>query len=263
MDNQQITPKAFFDAIDFTSDGESVPEDSGIVEFSGNAPQARKKEKNNPFSVIEQKLCLPEGSTAEALDALKKLKRCADGASQGAQAVQKEANDIVARQQQADLGSVAIDQELLRADRERIRKESFELYDSVKEIYETMRDAFVGLATPTPAMCTAMATMVNSMQQTLEKLVKVNQMLREETEHYTERYVKPELNPDAPPEEQEYDYNPAQMADLVERWTIEAEENVAKQLELEVQARDAAKMAGDGGVAENLIGHEEALPAKT
>lgn len=240
MPSDEIDPSEFFSSIDFTSDGETVPDDSGNVGFS---KEGVVKSRPNPFSAIEQKLRIPEGSTKDALDALATLKKCTKGVADSATAVQKQAVAVVAKTQQASQGLQAIDMELLRADREQIRKEAFDMYENAKELFDAMKDTFMTTVSPPPAMCTAIATMLNSVQQSLDKLLKVNQVLREETEHYNEKYVKPDLNA-ADPDEQEYDYSPLQMADLVEKWSNAADEKNAKQLEIDVQARDAAKLIG-------------------
>lgn len=254
MSQQPVSPAKFFDSIDFTSEGDSVPQDSGVIDFAGEPQAPKPPARPNRFASIEEKLNLPEGSTEDALAALRTLNKSVNGVKTATQNIVNKSTAIVAQTQQVQQGTVKIDPEVLREDRERIRAEAFSLYDSVKELYETMKETFMATVSPPPQMCTAMAAMVNSVQQSLDKLVKVNQALRQESEHYDEKYVKPDLSDQGG--EQEYNYSPTQMADLVEIWSNQADEEQAKKLELDVAKRDADKIAAAGGDPEKFIEHK-------
>ena len=250
--NSQIQPTDFFHSFDFTSDWDEPPVDAGPIDFAGmdERPTPRAaKQKPNPFAVIESKLRLPDGSTEQALAVLKKN---TTNIAKTAASFQNQANNVVAAQQQVAKGYAKIDPEQLRSDRERIRSEAFEMYENVKELFMSMKETFMGTVSPPPNMCTAIATMVNSVQQSLDKLIKVVQVLREEGEHYDEKYVKPEVK-EEDVENQTYDFSPTQMADLVELWDKKAEEKRKEDLDREFASRSPAQITDESSEETKLI----------
>jgi hypothetical protein len=212
----EITPSEFFGGIDFTA----TPEES------------KDKPKETPFTAIEQHLHIPEGSTEEALAAVKQQTKAF---RQQVASVKTAADGLVAKEKMANAGYLTVTEDVLKSDRDRIREEAFAMYESGKEMFEVMKERFLTTIQPTDRMCTAVATMLNSMSQSLDKLLKVNISLREETEHYKDKHAEPEVDENG--DAQEYEFNPENMYKLIEKWTAEGEAEIAKQIEVEAGNR--------------------------
>ena len=100
----------------------------------GAKPNAEEPKNDDVFGEFEHHLNLPMGSTQEALDSAKQLIAQSKSLSNQALAVQFEESKF------DDIQADEINDEVLRNDRARIRKEAHELYDMGKNMLKYMYD---------------------------------------------------------------------------------------------------------------------------
>lgn len=210
-----IDPNEFFGAIDFTADDEPK--------------KPAKKEEKNAFAAFEEHLNLPQGSTK---DALAEAQRQAREFKSKADSVKREAKMLATKEQLASNNVLQISPEVLKADRDRIRDEAFELYNSGKELFEVMKERFMATVSPTDRMCTAMATMLNSMSAALAKLLDTNTKLRSEDEHYRDVQAQNAAET-MDSDKQQMTFTPESQNDIIEKWVTDFENNM--QLEMETK----------------------------
>lgn len=210
-----IDPNEFFGGIDFTADDEPK--------------KPAKKEEKNAFAAFEEHLNLPQGSTK---DALAEAQRQAREFKSKADSVKREAKMLATKEQLASNNVLQISPEVLKADRDRIRDEAFELYNSGKELFEVMKERFMATVSPTDRMCTAMATMLNSMSAALAKLLDTNTKLRSEDEHYRDVQAQNAAET-MDSDKQQMTFTPESQNDIIEKWVTDFENNM--QLEMETK----------------------------
>lgn len=219
----EIDPSEFFaGGVDFTADVREEPKPAPAIK--------------NVFEAFEDALGLPSGSTNDGLSALKAAKKQAKEFKDKSSVINNEAKQLAIREQ----FSAEITDDLLKTDRERIRDEAWELYQSGKEMFDMMKERFLTTVSPTDRMCTAIATMLNSMNTTLSKLLETNMKLRKEDEHYRE--VKEQnAPPDMTSENQSMDFTPEKMNKFIDSWTEDFEKRVAQDLQDEYNNRTLPK----------------------
>ena len=170
------------------------------------------------------------GSTQEALDSAKQLIAQTKSLSTQALAVQFEETKF------DDIQAEGINDEVLRNDRARIRKEAHELYDMGKNMLKYMYDQVRTQIDPGDKMWAAVANMISSVTNSLNNLNKMTKDLREETEHDTEkRILSGEITEN---DNQDYELSPQQANKLIAAWTSEAEAKVQEQIKATAEANE-------------------------
>ena len=187
-------------------------------------------QQDNVFGEFEQHLNLPMGSTQEALDSAKQLIAKTKALSTQAQAVQ------FAETKFDEIDADEINDELLRKDRARIRKEAHELYDMQKNLLTYMYEQLKGQIDPSDKQWAACASMCAAVTNSLNNLNKMTKDLREETEHDTEkRILSGEITEN---DNQDYELSPQQANKLIAAWTTEAEAKVQEQIMATAEANE-------------------------
>lgn len=187
--------------------------------------------KPDMFSAFENALGLPVGSTSAGMQSVKVAKQQAQIFKAKTDLIKQEANALVAQEQ-----AVEISDDVLKEDRERIRAEAWELYQSGKEMFNVMKDRFMTTIAPTDRMYTAVATMLNSMSTSLTKLLETNTKLRKEDEHYRE-VQKLSAPPEMSEDNQSMDMTPDKMNAFIDKWTADFESKIDENLRSEIDNR--------------------------
>lgn len=209
-----------------------------------NLDNADSEISNNVYAEIEQTLNIPIGSTKEALAASKDLIQRTKDLSVQADMLEFKENSIDTRI--AD----DIDDELLKKDRARIRKEAHELYDMGKNMLTYMYNQVKSQIDPGDKMWAAVATMISSVTKSLADLNKMTKEFREENDRYIEKKVQ---SGDIDVNEQEFDFSPEQANRIIACWTKDNEEKIRSVVKSEVEAREAARRNGDIPQIENKV----------
>lgn len=198
-------------------------------DFDTDTP-ASQPAQNNKFEGFESHLNLPIGSTQQALDASKQL--IAD-----TKRLRAEANAVKFDEMRfEDIEGEEINDDLLRNDRSRIRKEAHELYSMGKSMLMYMYDQVKTCVNPNDKMWTSVANMINSLTNSLNQLIKMTKELREENDRDIEkRMLSGELVSES--DEQEYDFTPAKANKLIEAWTKENEAKIQEEIKAIADAR--------------------------
>ena len=217
--NTDIDPTDFFNIDNVGSEAES------------EVGQAAAPSKPNTYEGFESHLNLPIGSTQEALDASKQL--IADTKRLRAEANAVKFDDM----RFDDIDGEEINDELLRNDRARIRKEAHELYAMGKSMLMYMYDQVKTCVNPNDKMWTSVANMINSVTNSLNQLNKMTKDLREENDKDVEkRILNGELSTES--DEQEYDFTPAKANKLIDYWTKENEAKIQEEIKAMADSRD-------------------------
>lgn len=196
----------------------------------GAKAETTEPKSENVFGEFEHHLNLPMGSTQEALDSAKQLIAQTNSLSTQALAVQFEETKF------DEIDADDINDELLRKDRARIRKEAHELYDMGKNMLKYMYDQVRTQIDPGDKMWAAVANMISSVTNSLNNLNKMTKDLREETEHDTEkRILSGELTEN---ENQDYELSPQQANKLIAAWATEAEAKVQEEIKATAEANE-------------------------
>ena len=211
----------------------------------GAKPNAEEPKKDDVFGEFEHHLNLPMGSTQEALDSAKQLIAQSKSLSNQALAVQFEESKF------DDIQADEINDEVLRNDRARIRKEAHELYDMGKNMLKYMYDQVRTQIDPGDKMWAAVANMISSVTNSLNGLSKLTKDLREENEHDTEkRILSGEL---ADNDSQDYELSPQQANKLIAAWTADAEAKVQEQIKATAEENERRLIAQHSAETEQKL----------
>lgn len=211
----------------------------------GAKPNAEEPKNDDVFGEFEHHLNLPMGSTQEALDSAKQLIAQSKSLSNQALAVQFEESKF------DDIQADEINDEVLRNDRARIRKEAHELYDMGKNMLKYMYDQVRTQIDPGDKMWAAVANMISSVTNSLNGLSKLTKDLREENEHDTEkRILSGEL---ADNDSQDYELSPQQANKLIAAWTADAEAKVQEQIKATAEENERRLIAQHSAETEQKL----------
>jgi hypothetical protein len=132
-----------------------------------------------------------------------------------------------------------INDDVLRQDRARIRKEAHELYDMGKNMLTYMYNQVKSQIDPNDKMWAAVANMISSVSKSLADLNKMTKEFREENDRDIEKKIQSgELDVN----EQEFDFSPEQANKIIASWTKQNEANILDQIKTEVEEREMARI---------------------
>lgn len=219
----EINPTSFFDLSAASAD----------IDEAIDTEHAKKKTDDNVFATLEQTLQLPIGSTKEALAASK-------DAIARTKSLAVQAEMVTFKEQSIDNRDAEdIDDEVLKADRAKIRREAHELYDMQKNLLNYMYEQLKGQIDPSDKQWAACASMCAAVTKSLADLNKMTKEFREENDRYLEKKIQSgemDLN------EQEFDFSPEQANRVIDYWTAQNEADINKQIQEEVAARQQARI---------------------
>ena len=199
---------------------------------------------NNVYAALEQTLNLPIGSTQDAIAASKDLISKTRALSVQADMLEFQENSIDNRDAEE------INDDVLRQDRARIRKEAHELYDMGKNMLTYMYNQVKSQIDPNDKMWAAVANMISSVSKSLADLNKMTKEFREENDRDIEKKIQSgELDVN----EQEFDFSPEQANKIIASWTKQNEANILDQIKTEVEEREMARI----GVETKQLEHKE------
>ena len=188
---------------------------------------------NNVYAALEQTLNLPIGSTQDAIAASKDLISRTKALSVQADMLEFQENSIDNRDAEE------INDDVLRQDRARIRKEAHELYDMGKNMLTYMYNQVKSQIDPNDKMWAAVANMISSVSKSLADLNKMTKEFREENDRDIEKKIQSgELDVN----EQEFDFSPEQANKIIASWTKQNEANIIDQIKTEVEEREMARI---------------------
>lgn len=188
---------------------------------------------NNVYAALEQTLNLPIGSTQDAIAASKDLISKTRALSVQADMLEFQENSIDNRDAEE------INDDVLRQDRARIRKEAHELYDMGKNMLTYMYNQVKSQIDPNDKMWAAVANMISSVSKSLADLNKMTKEFREENDRDIEKKIQSgELDVN----EQEFDFSPEQANKIIASWTKQNEANILDQIKTEVEEREMARI---------------------
>jgi hypothetical protein len=188
---------------------------------------------NNVYAALEQTLNLPIGSTQDAIAASKDLISRTKALSVQADMLEFQENSIDNRDAEE------INDDVLRQDRARIRKEAHELYDMGKNMLTYMYNQVKSQIDPNDKMWAAVANMISSVSKSLADLNKMTKEFREENDRDIEKKIQSgELDVN----EQEFDFSPEQANKIIASWTKQNEANILDQIKTEVEEREMARI---------------------
>ena len=198
-----------------------------------NLDAASEEAGDNVFAEFEQTLNLPIGSTKEAIEASKDLITKTKALSVQADMLDFKENSIDNRDAED------IDDDVLRKDRARIRKEAHELYDMGKNMLNYMYNQVKSQIDPNDKMWAAVASMISSVTKSLADLNKMTKEFRQENDLDIAKKVQAG---DIDLAEQEFDFSPEQANKIIASWTKENEANILDTVKAEVDAREAKRL---------------------
>ena len=207
-----------------------------------NLDEASKEAEDNVYAEFEQTLNLPVGSTKEAIEASKDLISKTKALSVQASMLEFKENSI------DNIDAEEIDDEVLKKDRARIRKEAHELYDMGKNMLTYMYDQVKSQIDPDDKMWASMANMISSVTKSLNDLNKMTKEFREENDKYIEKKVQ---SGEIDATEQEFDFSPEQANRIIATWTKQNESTIIDQVKQEVEDREKARIGVDQKQIEN------------
>jgi hypothetical protein len=197
---------------------------------------------NNVYAALEQTLNLPIGSTQDAIAASKDLISRTKALSVQADMLEFQENSIDNRDAEE------INDDVLRQDRARIRKEAHELYDMGKNMLTYMYNQVKSQIDPNDKMWAAVANMISSVSKSLADLNKMTKEFREENDRDIEKKIQSgELDVN----EQEFDFSPEQANKIIASWTKQNEANIIDQIQKEVEEREMARIGVENKQIEN------------
>jgi hypothetical protein len=197
---------------------------------------------NNVYAALEQTLNLPIGSTQDAIAASKDLISRTKALSVQADMLEFQENSIDNRDAEE------INDDVLRQDRARIRKEAHELYDMGKNMLTYMYNQVKSQIDPNDKMWAAVANMISSVSKSLADLNKMTKEFREENDRDIEKKIQSgELDVN----EQEFDFSPEQANKIIASWTKQNEANILDQIKTEVEEREMARIGVETKQIEN------------
>lgn len=188
---------------------------------------------NNVYAALEHTLNLPIGSTQDAIAASKDLISKTKALAVQADMLEFQENSIDNRDAEE------INDDVLRQDRARIRKEAHELYDMGKNMLTYMYNQVKSQIDPNDKMWAAVANMISSVTKSLADLNKMTKEFREENDRDIEKKIQSgELDVN----EQEFDFSPEQANKIIASWTKQNEANILDQIKTEVEEREMARI---------------------
>jgi hypothetical protein len=197
---------------------------------------------NNVYAALEQTLNLPIGSTQDAIAASRDLISKTKALSVQADMLEFQENSIDNRDAEE------INDDVLRQDRARIRKEAHELYDMGKNMLTYMYNQVKSQIDPNDKMWAAVANMISSVTKSLADLNKMTKEFREENDRDIEKKIQSgELDVN----EQEFDFSPEQANKIIASWTKQNEANIIDQIQKEVEEREMARIGVENKQIEN------------
>jgi hypothetical protein len=197
---------------------------------------------NNVYAALEQTLNLPIGSTQDAIAASKDLISRTKALSVQADMLEFQENSIDSRDAEE------INDDVLRQDRARIRKEAHELYDMGKNMLTYMYNQVKSQIDPNDKMWAAVANMISSVSKSLADSNKMTKEFREENDRDIEKKIQSgELDVN----EQEFDFSPEQANKIIASWTKQNEANILDQIKTEVEEREMARIGVETKQIEN------------
>ena len=197
---------------------------------------------NNVYAALEHTLNLPIGSTQDAIAASKDLISKTKALAVQADMLEFQENSIDNRDAEE------INDDVLRQDRARIRKEAHELYDMGKNMLTYMYNQVKSQIDPNDKMWAAVANMISSVSKSLADLNKMTKEFREENDRDIEKKIQSgELDVN----EQEFDFSPEQANKIIASWTKQNEANILDQIKTEVEEREMARIGVENKQIEN------------
>lgn len=184
---------------------------------------------NNQFAGFESHLNLPIGSTKDAIEKSKQLVAQTKALSAQADLVQLQAMNF------DDIEGEEINDEVLRQDRARIRKEAHELYSMGKNMLMYMYDQLKTTVSPGDKMWASVANMITSVSNSLSNLNKMTREFREENDRDIEKRVQSGEMVDET-STQEYDMTPDKVNKLIAAWTAENEAKINDEVKAVAEA---------------------------
>jgi hypothetical protein len=198
--------------------------------------------QKNVYAELEHTLNLPIGSTQDAIAASKDLISKTKALAVQADMLEFQENSIDNRDAEE------INDDVLRQDRARIRKEAHELYDMGKNMLTYMYNQVKSQIDPNDKMWAAVANMISSVSKSLADLNKMTKEFREENDRDIEKKIQSgELDVN----EQEFDFSPEQANKIIASWTKQNEANILDQIKTEVEEREMARIGVETKQIEN------------
>ena len=187
-----------------------------------NLDEASKEEEDNVYAEFEQTLNLPLGSTKDAIAASKQLITKTKALAVEAEMVSFKENSIDA------IDAEEINDDVLRRDRARIRKEAHELYDMGRNMLNYMYEQLKSQIDPDDKMWAAVSSMISSVTKSLTDLNKMTKEFRQENDLDTAKKVQSgQLDPTG---EQEFEFTPETANKLIAAWTADNEAKIQDDL---------------------------------
>jgi len=187
-----------------------------------NLDEASKEEEDNVYAEFEQTLNLPIGSTKDAIAASKHLINKTKALAVEAEMVSFKENSI------DTIDAEEINDDLLRKDRARIRKEAHELYDMGRNMLNYMYEQLKSQIDPDDKMWAAVSSMISSVTKSLSDLNKMTKEFRQENDLDTAKKVQSGLLD--PTGEQEFEFTPETANKLIASWTADNEAKIQEDL---------------------------------
>lgn len=197
-----------------------------------DAPQ----QEDNVYAELEQTLNLPIGSTQDALTASNELIQKTKALTAQADIVNSMTTSIDTRDAED------IDDDLLRKDRARIRKEAHELYDMGRNLLNDMYSQVKSLYEPNDKMWAAVSSMIASVSKSLGDLNKMTKEFRQEYDRDVEKKIQ---SGQIDVTDQEFEFSPDQANRIIASWTKESEGKIPSTVQKEVEERDAKRIGMD------------------
>lgn len=187
-----------------------------------NLDEASKEEEDNVYAEFEQTLNLPLGSTKDAIAASKQLITKTKALAVEAEMVSFKENSIDM------IDAEEINDDVLRRDRARIRKEAHELYDMGRNMLNYMYEQLKSQIDPDDKMWAAVSSMISSVTKSLTDLNKMTKEFRQENDLDTAKKVQSgQLDPTG---EQEFEFTPETANKLIAAWTADNEAKIQDDL---------------------------------
>lgn len=208
-----------------------------------NLDEASKEEEDNVYAEFEQTLNLPIGSTKDAIAASKHLINKTKALAVEAEMVSFKENSI------DTIDAEEINDDLLRKDRARIRKEAHELYDMGRNMLNYMYEQLKSQIDPDDKMWAAVSSMISSVTKSLSDLNKMTKEFRQENDLDTAKKVQSGLLD--PTGEQEFEFTPETANKLIAAWTADNEAKIQE---------DLKKMADERGPSAQALEDKSETP---
>lgn len=217
----EIDPKDFFGESSLNFD-----DDTPSVESSSPEPII-----NNQFAGFEKCFNLPIGSTKDAINKSKQF--VAQTKALTAQ------SDLLSLEEQSfdSINGEDINDEVLRQDRARIRKEAHDLYMMGKNMLVYMYDQLKTTVSPNDKMWASVANMITSVTNSLSNLNKMTQDFRKENDKDTEKKIQSGEIMEG--DTQEYELTPDKINKIIAMYTEENERKIQEEVKALADSRPA------------------------